>query len=236
MSDTTTRYLHDLPTLIAYVEGDLHRATHQGNDRAGKPGSRPPMSLDAIDDITAAWDTLTDQADDIHDYFHLTTRPRAYWPDVCNYLALHWPNTRDQHPAARDYAEEIRTHYRQIQLRMGNDIRAWLPLPGKWRCPLDLEDGEPCGEILKEHQVERYVRCFRCGTTWHHDEYERLGMLLGCELTVTVEQAAVLAKVNKRTINRWIESGDLPTVPSLIGPRRIDKRDLTLVAVRREVI
>lgn len=235
--DVTTRYLNDLPTLITYIQGDLHRATNQANGRSGKPGSRPPMPLAPIDDITAAWTALWEWQHDWTDHWasDKLTPPAPYWPDLTGWLALWWPRARDEHPAADDFASEVRTHYRQVQTHIGHELAPWLPLPGKWACPITLEDGTTCGHTLKEHQRDRYVRCFRCGTQWSRDEYERLGVLLGCEITVTIDQAAALAKVDRRTITRWIENNTLPTMTDLTGRRLIDKRDLALLAARKAV-
>lgn len=112
--------------------------------------------------------------------------------------------------------------------------RTWLPLPGRWTCPtIDPETG-PCGGLLRQHKGKWLVRCPVCRTEWEGDgELERLGRLLGCELEVTVAQAAVIARVTDRTIYQWVRSGTLPIVSD--DPILIDTRDLALSLSARQI-
>ena len=230
--DVTTRYLNDLPTLITYIQGDLHRATNQANGRSGKPGSRPPMPLAPIDDITAAWTCLWEWQHDWTDYWasDKLTPPAPYWPDLTAWLARHWPRARDAHPAADDFATEVRTHYRQVQTHLGHELRTWLPLPGSPICPAILEDG-PCNGKLLEHQRDRYIRCVRHGETWHRDRYEHLAQLLGVDpQPVPIAQAAKHAEIPVRTLRDWIARGWI--TPTSSGPAKVMYADVVTLQTR----
>ena len=110
--------------------------------------------------------------------------------------------------------------------------RTWVPLPGRWTCPVLHPQTGSCGGLLKQHKGKWLVRCFTCGTTWEGDlELERLGRILGCDLEVTVAQAAVLASVTERTIYLWVNTGRLPATTQ--HPIIIDTRDLALTLSTR---
>jgi hypothetical protein len=110
--------------------------------------------------------------------------------------------------------------------------RTWVPLPGRWTCPVLHPQTGSCDGLLKQHKGKWLVKCPTCGTTWEGDlELERLGRILGCDLEVTVAQAAVLASVTERTIYLWVNTGRLPATTQ--HPIIIDTRDLALTLSTR---
>lgn len=231
--DATTRHLQLLPGLVAGVEVDLVAATHPSGGNSGKPTSRPPMPLAPVDDIELAWSALTTWARDWSETFDYTP-PRPYWQPVCEFLARHWPRALAEHPAANEFATEVEEHHDQIRRHLGSH-RQWRPLPGRWTCPVTTDDATSCFGVLLEHTGRRLIRCLADEDhTWEGElAYERLGRMLGVETTVTVDQAALFAKVHRNTILSWISSNTLPAVWDK-GRYAIDKRDLVLIAVRKE--
>ena len=225
----TAQHLADIPALVAAIEVELVDATPKGGTSRGKPTSKPPMPLAPVDDMHLAWGVLTTWARDLSETWDYTP-PRPYWTDVCGFLGRHVDRVEREHPAAEDFAAEVHDCWRKLRYHLGTETRAWLPLPGRWTCPDD-------GGLLLEHTGHWLIRCRECGRTWQGEaEYERLGLILGCELTVTVDQAAAIARVNRRTIHRWIETQSLPVTTDQLGKPRIDKRDLALIVVRKESI
>ncbi len=234
--EQTLAALQDLPTLIADIEINLteNTPTDTGQSR-DKPASKPPMPIGPVSDMIDAWGIVTDWVNDWLHFANLTVPPKPTWEAVCAFLELHWPTMSESHPAARSFRTEINKQHRKLTYHLGNEVRTWRPLPGRWDCPHTGDDHPPT--FLLEHGIERVIRCPHCGTRWTGElEYERLGLLLGCDLQVTADQAAVLAKVTRRTIRRWVALGMLPAKHDLQGKQWIDKRDLALVVTRNEEI
>lgn len=240
--------LDQLPELVTRLEVDLIQATPERGSASGKPGSRPPVDLAIVSDIDETWNGLTTWTRDWCDVLD-RSGPRSWtWTGVTGWLAAHWTYAVEHHPAVDDFADELLHRHGDdcrdlpghpvgwvVRLRRhdGQRPRTWQPIPGRWACPVHLED-EPCGGKLLEHTTERVIRCDRCAATWSGDHaYEQLGRLLGCETVVTIDQAALLAHVHRSTVYRWIEVGTLPVVELEDGTRVVDKRDLALLIARR---
>lgn len=220
-----------MPELVARLEVDLVRATPEPTNANRKPTSRPPVDIDAVSDIDDAWNTLTTWVRDWCDTMQLAGPQQPTWTSVTSWLATHWPNAADRHPAAQEFAGEVLAAQRALHHHDRTRDRRWQPLPGRWTCPVYVDNDHPtCGGKLLEDTTRRVIRCTRCATTWSGEaEYERLGRMLGQELLVTVEQAAMLARVNRATIYRWGKAGQLPIVAG-----RVDKRDLAILATRQD--
>lgn len=248
MTDTLTRVgtaLAGLAELVETLEVELTDATPEPSTSSGKPTSRPPVDLTIVSDIQAAWNGLTAWARDWCEVMDLTGPASWTWPAVTLWMSAHWPNVYDRHPAADDFAHDLLhrcdddclpgcTPGWVVSLRHHDPghVRVWQPLPGRWVCPVVGEDGT-CGGKLLEHVDHRVTVCRRCGASWQGHEYEQLGRLLGCDTVVTIDQAALLAKVHRASVYRWIESGALPSTPQPDGTRTVDTRDLALIAARR---
>lgn len=130
---------------------------------------------------------------------------------------------------APELVEEIATLRNDITRLLGLSERQWLPLPGRWDCPVIDPDVGPCGTRLRQKVGEWLVVCRTCGTRWEGDaELERLGALLGCETEVTIDQAASLLRVSRRTLYRLMgRSGINPVTRD--GRATVDKLDLVRI-------
>lgn len=253
--DEYTRTLDALiaiPALVETLELELIEATPSAAGGRSKPASRIPSNPELISDLEQAWGVLVTWARDWAETYTLTA-PSPYWDEVCGFLARHWPNMAEQHPAADEFADEVagrgsttvlRTETGQVTIQSVwirlsrhtlDEPREWQPIIGRWKCPvIHPERPGQCAGDLVENILQRIIVCRKCGTSWTQDRYENLGDMLGMERVVTPEQAALVAKVDKRTVNRWIASGELPLVDDVRGRRMVDKRDLAILATRRE--
>jgi hypothetical protein len=228
MNPRTVAALADLPTLVADLEVELVEATPEPSTSAGKPTSRPPLALPVVSDIDEAWGVVTTWARDWCETYTLTGPAGAWtWSSICLWLRLHYETTAEEHPAIDEFDDEIGDEYRKLRRHIHDRPKEWNYLPGRWTCPNDGCDG-----ILRQQLAHRYVWCPGCGTRWDEVEYELLGRMLGQEYAVTVEQAAAWAKVDRRTVNRWIAHGYVPLVDPL--SRLVDRRDIAAMMVRRE--
>ena len=251
---TTTTLIHELGRYAQLVEIELVDATHKA-ERGGKPGSRLPTNPGMLSDLEEAWTTVTLWTRDWLDFFDLHHGPDPTWPAVTTWLALHWPNAQDQHPAANDFYGELfhrhdktcRTdadnpdkitcgtqagHLWRLRTHLGIEDRPWKPL-GVWTCPtLSPDDVTPCGGRLLVHHVERLIRCPRCGDRWEEADYERLGLILGCDpKPIPLTLAANRSGIPERTLRNWVTRGLIP------GQRDgrtwlIDIRDVLALAAR----
>jgi hypothetical protein len=247
----TLAALTAIPALVETLEVELIDATASSEGTRTKPASRPPANPELMSDLEEAWGVLTTWARDWSDVYTFTA-PMPYWDEVCGFLARHWPNTAETHPAAQEFADEIggtgswttnRTEtgpitVQSVWVRLSrhtlDEPREWQPILGRWRCPVIHPDADGnCDGPLMENMLQRVITCSRCGTTWTYDQYDKLGAMLGMEYTLTVEQASLVAKVSKRTIDRWINTEDLPLVPDERGRRMVDRRDLYALTTRR---
>lgn len=241
--------LDQLPELVTRLEVDLVQATAEPGGASGKPSSRPPVNLAVVSDIAETWNGLTTWTRVWCEDFDLHGPERWTWTTVSRWLAAHWPRAVDTHDAAADFAHDLlHRHWPEctptctvgwvVALR-GHDasgVRTWRRIPGRWACPVSTDDGD-CGGRLLEHASERVIRCDRCDARWVGEaEYEQLGRLLGCTPVVTIDQAALLYRVNRATIYRWMAEAGLRSVPLLTGEPGVDKRDLAYVVSRRVAV
>ena len=254
----TVYALEEIPSIVGYLQSELTEATPTLNGHT-KPSSRPPAPVGLLADLDTGWAVVTSWAVDWSDRYQYTP-PRVTWADVCGFLARHWPNASITHPAAAEFADEIagiagrtkdgepvplwgaqrtgsadgRVFSVLVSLSRYLDDRehAWRPITGRWKCPVVVDAG-PCGGKLLEHVEQRFIVCTRTGThSWQADEYERLGLMLGQEYLVTIGQAAAVAKVSRRTVERWAKAEMLPVTLGPDGHRLIDKRDLAILVTR----
>lgn len=235
--------------VIPYLAEELEIQSISGTPEtsgSSKPGSRTPAPISYTSDLEAAWNTLTTWVRDWQETIGTQGTVTPTWSGVCEFLSRHWPNMAEQHPAATDFADEIAGHgvlwgderlsgdgrswsVHRLLSRHTQQASSWQPIIGRWKCPV----GEPpCNGKLLEHIEQRVIVCQTDNQHWWtQDMYEQLGKMLGMDYRLTTEQAAQVAKVSKRTIDRWIASGVLPLLPG--EERIVDKRDLAVLAARR---
>ena len=135
MSDTGT-LIRELGRFAQLVEIELVDATHKA-ERGGKPGSRLPTNPGMLSDLEEAWTAVTLWTRDWLDFFDLHHGPDPTWPAVTTWLALHWPNAQDQHPAANDfYGELFHRHDKTCRTDADNPDKITC---GKDCCSFDFE-------------------------------------------------------------------------------------------------
>ena len=94
---------------------------------------------------------------------------RAWWPRLC-----------DDHPAADDFAREMRDTRRLLDeaVRGPRSRRVHLG-----RCPVvlpatDTTPARECGAVLHHDPTQPVIRCHACGTAWSDEEWPRLAAML----------------------------------------------------------
>lgn len=199
------------------------------------PSSKPPVRTDAlslaakggITGILGSWVQLLVEDNDVAPPNYRLGQEALVAAQTNTLKAnLTWLLEQDFAPELVDEISQLRT---DIQALFGDTERKWTSLPGRWDCPvIDPEHGL-CGHRLRQRIGQWLVQCPSCESEWSGEaEFERLGLMLGCQLMVTVEQAAALMKVHRKTIERWVREYNLTLT---LG--QIDKRDLALLAARR---
>lgn len=230
MTHETVTLLHELGRCGELVEIELVDATHKA-ERGGKPGSRLPANPGMLSDLEEAWSCITEWILDWRSYFNIRSGPDRTWTSTTTWLALHWPNAKANHPAANDFCDELfhrhtkdcrddttgaitcgttSGHLYRMRIHLGIEQREWKPL-GVWTCPTPTETGDPCPGRLLVHTYDQIIRCPRCGTAWQERDYERLGLILGCDpKPVPLPLASDRSGIPQRTLRNWIQGGKLP--------------------------
>jgi len=201
--------LRSIPDDAQRITLEAVEGTGKGLSSRSKPQSRPPLPIGSLDDLNDAWGVLGTWARDWHEFIGLTGHlPAPTWLCVCEFLARHWPNMAEQHPAAYEFAAEILDVSKRLRVHQRLE-RTWMPLPGQPTCPV-MHPGEDtgCGGLLLEHQIERIIRCRDCRAEWTRNDYGRLAELLGVDpQPVPVSQAAAYAQIPVRTLRDWMARG-----------------------------
>lgn len=233
--DPVVADLEEIAILAAWFEIDVIAATPDpGISTAIEPESKPPVDLTLISDLDETWNCLTTWTRDWCDTFHLTGPSTPTWDTLTHWLTIHWPRTQRDHPAPEVFRQEVHDHLRVLRYHQGAD-QAWKPLPGRWACPVELEDGT-CGGILREHVAKRRIVCETCQSTWvGEQQYASLGRALKVEPFVNLKQAAALKGVSVRTVQRWIALGALPA-HRREGEVVVDRLDLALAKEQAQMM
>lgn len=256
MKTRTRAALTALPAIVELARTRYTNDTPDSSESAhAKPTSKPPMPMGPVSDIDEAFKALADIVWNVQRRTP-TAAPQPYWGAVCAYLAAHLDAGAAAAGPGHLYAweETINASFDQLSRHAIDEDRDWWLLPGRWMCPFEAVDPdsgivlEPitdgrtgeliqsiCGGILLESRTERVIRCRTCKRRWEGDlEYEQLGRQLGVETIITLQQAAVLAKVTERTIRNWITREWLPVIRNPLTPKDVfvDRRDLAIIAAR----
>lgn len=231
--DNTATLIRELGRYGEAIEIELVDATHKA-ERGAKPGSRPPTNPHMLSDLVEAWDWTRTQVEDWLNYFDLHHAPTQQWAPTTIWLALHWPNTDEQHPAAQEFYEELAHrhtddcrdlnrqdqplicqrqtgHLWKLRHHTGIETREWKPLGKGFDCPIPPEGHtQPCNGQLLVHTRDNIIRCPRCGNNWHERDYERLGLILGCDpKPIPLTLASNRSGIPERTLRNWIHAGAL---------------------------
>lgn len=216
-------------TLTAHLE-----PSQTGTTTRTIPASKPPLRVDVltlesrggITGILGSWVQLLVEDRDTDPPNH-RLRQGALITAQIDLIKTHLTWLLEQ-PFAPELADEISSIRADMSALLGETERTWDPIPGRWRCPV-ITDVGPCGQALRQKRGEWRIRCRGCGAEWIGDqEFERLGQLLGCEVTITLEQATTLARVSRATLYRIIAKHGIP-----VDGNTIDSRDLAIALAHR---
>lgn len=161
--------LDALPDLYEQLAAALTPGRRGGDGRTGSRSAPLPCSLDALDlrarggieGILATWnaDLCEREGWTIREYGSVETAVRAHAAQ----LSVNLPLICDEHPAVREFADEIR----QIT------VQARRIITGE-RAPRRVKVACPCGGTLKVTLDTPGARCPSCGEQYGHTEVLQL--------------------------------------------------------------
>ena len=172
---------------------------------AGKPGSRPPCSLDILD-ITDPRGAVCQQiggwARMVIEERQLAAAP-ADAEQAARLLTIHADWVAAQ-PWADEACAEI--HDAAYAIR-----RACKDLPDRpvGTCP-DIDprgESDRCGGPLRWIDGSTAVRCARCGSSWRADDLVNVGRVSPLNLWESVPNVAVMLDMSERTLRHWVLTG-----------------------------
>lgn len=104
------------------------------------------------------------------------------------WLRAHLPWAIEQHPAIREFGDELRD-----VLRAGRVAAGVLPMMMRiGDCPAMLSDGEPCGTGLYADAYAELIQCRRCRATWRRPQWMLLGETLRGEEAKAASDSVVV--------------------------------------------
>lgn len=125
---------------------------------------------------------------------------------VIAFLHAWWPRAAAEHPAADEFATDVRRMHSHALAALGLDhARPWT-VP----CPADLGDRE-CGYRLHVDYAghELVLHCPRCDSDWTVERLLLVAAAAGRGVWVTVAEAAEQIGVHRATIYRAVQAGNV---------------------------
>lgn len=187
--------------------------TVRGGHASGKPASRPPVNLAALDDATGhdallvleSWERAVRAEHDLVAYGLATEHQPATLTRTIGFLLAWLDRLADSWPPFDVFAGEVADIHRRL--------RRWDPehTPARTRvpCPTPTDEGE-CGHHLPIDPTDLAapVECHRCGEQWTTD---RLMLVAysdpGLRVWLDPEAAAYATGVSSATLRRWAAAG-----------------------------
>lgn len=125
---------------------------------------------------------------------------------VVAFLRSWWPRAAEKHPAADEFAYEVR----RLHLWAQRALDMAEPRPWTVPCPADLGERQ-CGYRLQVEYAGRALSlyCPRCGSDWNTDRLLLVAESAGQPVWVDPETAAELFGVAERTLRRMAERGEI---------------------------
>ncbi len=134
------------------------------------------------------------------------------------FLRSAWPLAAERHPAADEFAADIRRMWHHARNALRIPITDQEPPAFVIACPGD-HGGRPCGQRLPVHaqplppegQAPNPVslNCPRCGSRWNLDRLLLVARATLTEVWVSADQAATALRVDRRTIYRMAGRGEI---------------------------
>jgi hypothetical protein len=174
-----------------------------GGGAAGKPGSRPPCDLDAIDARDNATAVIGSWARVVIEDRQLSGRGSLDGESAARLLVIHLEWLTAQ-PFADDAATEVADVVYLVRRACRDLGRAPI---GTCRAVDPREPSKDCGGPLYWIDTSMQVRCSRCHDTWNEADLQAITAVV--EVWVPIADAAALMGLTVRTINRYAEAGHI---------------------------
>lgn len=208
-----TQLRRDLETLIALwpLLDEMVTPSNNGSSggAAGKPGSRPPCDLDAIDAREHANAILASWARVIIEDRHLSGRTSLDGEQAARLIVIHlgWVTAQ---PFADDVATEIADAVYWVRAKCKD-----LPEPPLGHCP-DIDprgEADRCGGPLRWDDGTLDVVCSRCGSTWADQDLPHILRVVEPTRRFPVPRSWVAARyaVTTTTLRQWVRRGHVRT-------------------------
>lgn len=177
-ADTVRRHLTETIDLVVHLH--TYGVTYDRGEKVAIASMTSHCPADTnlislLDRRSGITHALATWADDIRD--HLNLAPATYPEPVGVLIDLHlgWlPWVTQHHPAADEYAADIRHHHRQLhEACHGAPRRITLG-----RCPTIFDDDTACDTDLVVDPASAFIRCGNCRVVWPHEQWRRLGLIL----------------------------------------------------------
>lgn len=96
------------------------------------------------------------------------------------FLRAWWPRLAEDHPAADDFAREMRHERHRLDDAVRGQRTRAVDLG---RCPVvlpatDTQPARGCGAPLRHDPTQPVIRCRECGSSWPDDQWPRLAGML----------------------------------------------------------
>lgn len=134
------------------------------------------------------------------------------------FLRSAWPLAAQRHPAADEFAADIKRMWNHARNALHIPITDQEPPAFVIACP-DDSDGHPCGQRLPVFAQPLppdgglpnpvSLNCPRCGSRWNLDRLLIVARASLTEVWVSADQAATALGVNRRTIYRMALRGEI---------------------------
>lgn len=181
--------------LTAYGSASAGRLNAARTRETGRRGTRTP-GLDS--------DTTPTNRNAQRDASRVLGESSATLVGVIGFLRAWWPRAAADHPAADEFAADIRRmHTRATAVLHLDDATPWT-VP----CPADTGAGD-CGyRLAVDHSGrELLLHCPRCGSDWDIDRLLLVAASAGRGVWVTVAEAAEHVGVHRSTVHRAVAAG-----------------------------
>jgi hypothetical protein len=180
-----------------------------GGGAAGKPGSRPPCDLDAIDARDNATAVIGSWARVVIEDRQLSGRGSLDGESAARLLVIHLEWLTAQ-PFADDAATEVADVVHWVRAKCKD-----LPEPPLGKCP-DIDprgESDRCGGPLRWIDGSTAVACARCGSTWIDADLPHILRVVAPSTRFPVPRAWVAATygVAPGTLRQWVRRGYVKT-------------------------